>query len=136
MSLSLRATAELAILGVVAAAAGGTVAYILRRRPRRDPQDYERRRRELVNRSGRMGDGYVTDVAGETVYYTYSVRGADYTASQDLTELRELLPENLESIVGPVTVKFLPANPGNSIVVCDNWFGIRAKRRRILLKGA
>jgi hypothetical protein len=135
VSASLRVSAELAALGTLAVAAASSAVYILRR-ARRDPRERERRRLHLINRRGRMGDGYVTDVSEQALYYTYSVGGVEYTASQEIAELRELLPENLDSIIGPVTLKFLPANPGNSIVVCKNWFGIRAKRRRVLQKGA
>jgi hypothetical protein len=131
----LRVSAELAVLGAVAVAAAGSAVYILQR-SRRDPRERERRRLAAVNRLGRMGDGYIVDVSEQSLYYTYSVWGVEYTASQDITELRDLLPENLESMIGPVTLKFLPANPGNSIVVSENWFGIRAKQRRLLQKGA
>jgi hypothetical protein len=132
---SLRVSAELAVLGAVAAAAAGSAAYILSH-SRRDPKEAERRRLAKINRSGRMGDGWVVDISEQALYYTYSVGGVEYTASQDITELRDLLPENLESLIGPVTLKFLPANPGNSIVVSEKWFGIRARQKRLLKKGA
>ncbi len=135
MPATLRVSAELAALGVVAAVAAGSAAYILTH-SRRDPKQAERRRLAKINRLGRMGDGWLVDVSEEALYYTYSVGGVEYTASQDVTELRDLLPENLESIVGPVTLKFLPANPGNSIVVSEKWFGIRAAQKRLLQKGA
>ena len=135
MPLSLRVSVEFAALGVVAVAAAGSAAYIIRR-SRRDPKERERRRIALIGRSGRMGDGSVFDVSEQSVYYTYSVRGVEYTASQDITEFRSSLPENLESMIGPVTIKFLPGNPGNSIVVSENWLGARARQKRLLQKGA
>lgn len=72
-----------------------------------------------------MGDGHITDVSEQAVYYAYSVGGVYYTVSQEISELRDSLPENLESVIGPVTLKFLPGNPGNSIVVSEDWLGIR-----------
>lgn len=50
--------------------------------------------------------------------------------------MRDSLPENLESVIGPAILKFLPENPGNSIVVGEDWSGIRIGLRRVLQKGA
>ena len=127
----MRATLELVLLGALAGAGATAIAVILRR-CRRDPVERERQRRWLVSRSGRLGDGFVTDVGEHSLYYTYTVRGVDYAASQDITAVRELLPENLENLIGPVTLKFLPDNPGNSIIVCEDWLGLRVKPRMIL----
>lgn len=83
-----------------------------------------------------MGDGYITDVSEDAVYYTYSVHGVEYAASQEIAPIRDLLPEDLNTLIGPVTLKFLPTNPCNSIVVAEEWLGLRARPRRMLLKGA
>jgi hypothetical protein len=49
----------------------------------------------------------------------------EYTASQDISKLRDRLPEDPQTWIGPVTIKYLPRNPANSIVVCEDWSGFR-----------
>lgn len=96
-------------------------------RGRPDAAEIERRRRASVNRHGRMVDATIMDVQGNTIWFTYTVRGMTYTACQDVTALTHLLPENLLSILGPATAKYHLANPANSIVVCEEWSGIRLR---------
>ena len=86
----------------------------------------ERRRRQRVNRQGRLGDATVTEVTENTFYYSYSVGGAHYTASQDISALRESLPASPERLIGFASVKYSPRNPANSILVCEEWSGLRA----------
>lgn len=93
-------------------------------RIRRDPKDRERRRRSIVEQYGRLGDAMITEVSGDTLYYSYSVRGVVYTASQDISQLKEVLPDEPERLIGPVTLKYTPRNPANSIVVSENWSGV------------
>jgi hypothetical protein len=57
--------------------------------------------------------------------YKWSWRGVDYEASQDVRHFVDRLPAAGETLMGPVTVKFLPSNPANSIVVSENWSGFR-----------
>ena len=64
-------------------------------------------------------------MTGETVYYSYSVRGVGYTAAQDVGPVRDLVPCALDRLIGPVSVKYLPANPANSIIICEDWSGLR-----------
>lgn len=130
----MRASTEIALLGAVAASGMAALAWVLWN-SKRDPAERELRRRSLISLQGRMGDGYITDVSDTAIYYTYCVRGVEYAASQDITTFRETLPEKLESLIGPVTLKFLPNNPGNSIVVCESWRGVR-KKPQMLLKQA
>ena len=113
--------ALLAVL-VAAALAGGLVLAF---RKRRDPQERERLRRLAVNERGRLADGYIVEATGTTVFYTYSVRGVAYTASQDVSTLGELISGATERLIGPVTLKYLAANPANSIVICEHWTGLR-----------
>lgn len=117
-------TVQLILLGLLAVALVALLVWILLRL-RISPAERERRRRLQVNASGRMGDGIVTDVQEKTLYYSYTVRGVDYNASQEVDALAEQLPEGLESLVGAVTVKYSPANPANSIIVCEQWSGLR-----------
>jgi hypothetical protein len=113
---------QLALLSVIVAA-GSAAAYIVVKRSHKSPAERERHRRVTVNSLGRLIEGVVMEVKEETVYYAYSWRGIDYETSQDLTALSALLPSGSDSLAGPVTVKFLPRNPYNSIVLCEAWSG-------------
>lgn len=94
---------------------------------RRDPEEKERRRRIEVSSTGRLGDAEITDVQGNSVFYSYSVRGVAYTAAQDISCLKNLLPDQPERLIGPVMLKYAPGNPANSIVVCEDWSGLRSR---------
>ena len=100
--------------------------YILFR-IRRNPKDKEKRRRLAVNLNGRLGDATITDVHGETVFYSYTVRGVVYTASQDISQLREHIPVDPDRLIGPVLFKYAPRNPANSIILCEEWSGLRIR---------
>jgi hypothetical protein len=95
-----------------------------------------RLRRLTVNRSGRMGDAMITDVSDEILFYAYSIRGVEIAASQDVTTLREFLPADFSTLVGPVTLKFMPKNPFDSIVICEEWSGFRKTQTPFVQKGA
>ncbi len=105
--------------------AGGTYAA-LRRRPA--PELRERRRRLEVSANGRMADGTILDLRGNELFYSYTVRGIEYTAAQDISELRARVPEDSTAIAGPATVKYQSRNPANSIVVAEDWSGLRGRR--------
>jgi hypothetical protein len=123
----MRPTLEL-LLGVCfAAAAGGT--WMIRRHfaQRKDP---EVRRREFIDRRGRLIEGTVTDYHGGVIVYTWSWRGVDYEASQDCRALLHRLPESKDALIGSVTVKFIPSDPANSMVVSENWSGFHRRVRR------
>jgi hypothetical protein len=107
----------------VIALVGLTIWIVLKRRI--PPAERERRRRLAVMKTGRMGDAMITDVQEEALYYTYLVRGVEYIASQDISTLRNLLPENLGLLVGPATLRYTPRNPANSILLCEEWSGVR-----------
>jgi hypothetical protein len=116
------------VLGlVVAAAIVALAARLLRRRP--SAEEIEKRRRTELNAKGKLGDGEVVDIEGVAIVYSYSVGGVGYTASQDVSALEALMPENTMSLIGPALVKFDPRNPANSIVLCEEWCGVgqRAK---------
>ena len=89
------------------------------------PEKRERRRRLLVNSRGRLGDGIMTDVGSDVVYYSYAVAGVEYRASQTISTLTEFLPADRDRLIGPVTLKYSPRNPANSIVLCEFWSGLR-----------
>jgi hypothetical protein len=98
-------------------------------RVRRDPKDGELRRRLIVNQYGRLGDAIITEVADDTLYYSYSIRGVEYRASQDISQLKQVLPDEPERLIGPVTLKYTPRNPANSIVVSENWSGLHCAQK-------
>ena len=121
-----------AVAGVILSAVAAGRWYASRRRV--SPADRERRRRALVNLEGRMIDAEVTDINDEVVFYSYSVRGVDYLASQEIVHIRHLMKEDLGSLVGPATVKFMNQNPVNSIVVCEDWNGFSRGKKKSTLK--
>ena len=55
--------------------------------------------------------------------------GVVYTASQDVAALQQLLPRDIMTMVGHVSVKFDPRSPANSMVVCEEWSGLAAAGR-------
>jgi len=112
---------------VVVAAALMALGLIIIFRIRRTPKDKEMRRRLSVNLHGRLGDATITEVQDNTIFYSYSVGGVAYTASQDITQLRPRIPSDLERLIGPASLKYSPRNPANSIIVCEEWSGLRAK---------
>lgn len=111
----------------VAAIAVSAVGAVILMRSRPGAAERERRRRLEVGRRGRMSDGIVTDVVGQTAFFSYSVMGVEYTASQDLSALRHRLPEDLTTLIGPVTLKYLATNPANSIIASEEWCGFHAR---------
>ena len=108
---------------------GAAIFYLVRNYFRRRPtlDEMERRRRGILHREGKMGDGEIVDVetASASIVYSYSVAGVTYTASQDMSALQSLLPPDAMTMIGPVSVKFDPRNPANSIVLCEEWSGLR-----------
>lgn len=88
--------------------------------------DKEMRRRLNVNAHGRLADATITEVQDDTLYYSYSVGGVSYTASQDVSQLRERMPPDPNRLIGrPASLKYAPRNPANSIIVCEDWSGLR-----------
>lgn len=103
-------------------------------RPRRmSPEDMERARRQGLAANGRIIDGIIVDTplyhAEETaagqpalISYRYSLAGVAYECAQDVSLF-------IDELVGlkadlPVSVKYDPRNPANSIVVAENWSGL------------
>ena len=97
--------------------------------PAPTPEELERLRRLAIHRGGKMGDGEIVDVDDNAIVYSYSVAGVVYTASQDATELRAIMPPDPMSMIGPVMIKFDPRNAANSIVLCEEWSGLRTPRK-------
>jgi len=100
------------------------------RRSRISPDEKERRRRFMLLSAGKMGDANLLDIHEGLLVYSYAVRGVEYTASQDVSALKQLVPQDLSEI-GPVGVKYLPENPANSIVLAEDWTGLRLGKTKI-----
>ena len=109
------------------------VGYILRTR-RRTPEQLEQERRLRLSTHGRIIDGTVIDAqemansAGNAVQlliYRYDVSGVSYEASQDITHLRQFVDIHTCQIGLPSSVKYDPQNPGDSIVISEEWSGLR-----------
>jgi|SRR5579863_1224504 hypothetical protein len=118
---------QLAILAGVALALIALGAWIALRMAQRNPEKREKRRRLRVHQIGRLGDALITEAADDLLYYTYSVQGVEYHASQEIAALRDLLPAEPGRLVGVANLKYSPRNPANSILICEEWSGLRVK---------
>ena len=97
-------------------------------RQRTSPDEAERERRETVHRIGRLLDATVTDIQDSTIFFTYSVGGIEYQATQHVSSLADRMPDDAHHLLGPATIKYVPSNPANSIVICEKWCGLRVNR--------
>lgn len=132
-------------------AAGGIVVW--RRRPK-DPEEIERRRRLHLSQMGRIAEGHVIEIAEDgqitsdplrlppatgrggaraagngtrhhrIVFYRYSISGVTYETAQDVTGLDAKFAMDALVAGQPISVKFDPANPSNSILMADDWSGL------------
>ena len=109
------------------------VSYVLRKR-RKTPEQLERERRLRISKHGRIIDGTVIDAqemnddgrgAVQLLIYRYDVSGVSYEASQDITYLRQFVDIHACQVGLPSSVKYDPQNPGNSIVISEQWSGLR-----------
>ena len=113
------------VIGAVSlsAIAAGVLIVV---RIRRKPKDKEKLRRLEVNSSGRLGDATIMEISDDVIIYEYSVGGLTYTASQDISQLRELIPADSHRLIGrPASLKYSSQNPANSILLCEEWSGLR-----------
>ena len=119
--------------------AGGSVTllggYVLLRRKPKSPEEIERERRAWLETTGRITDGTVIDVqelepadghhSAVMLIYKYDVAGVSYECSQDVTYLRHWINLHSCRLGLHTSVKYDPQNPGNSLVVSENWMGLR-----------
>lgn len=119
------------ILGIAAAA---LVTYVLFYREPKAPKDEEKERRAWLEQTGRITDGTVIDVqeipgalhkSAVVLIYQYDVAGVSYECSQEVTYLRHLINLHSCRLGLHTSVKYDPQNPGNSLVVSENWMGLR-----------
>ena len=124
------------IAGAVVCIGAVTTWLILRRRP--TPEEIERERRIQLVRSGRIIDGTILDIseleipAGEDhpreinfILYKYEIGGVAYECSQEVTALRDLVNPTELRLSFPCSVRYDIHRPENSIVVAENWSGLR-----------
>jgi hypothetical protein len=121
------------LLGGVVLVVGSAAWYWVRsRRPTPEQREYQRRQR--LSNMGRITDGTVVDFreVGEDnsspmrlLIYSYDVGGVSYECSQDVSALRRPFDVQACQLGLPASVKYDPQNPANSIVVAEDWIGLR-----------
>ncbi len=123
--------------GVVVGGAGLAWLFLSRRKT---PEERERMRRQRLSAIGRITDGNVVDVqevsngaSGTTqlLIYNYDISGVAYEASQDITHLGQLIDLNSVRLSLPISIKYDPHNPGDSIVIAESWTGLHNWSDRI-----
>jgi hypothetical protein len=116
----------LALAGVLAAV-GALIGYRAWQRSRVGPMERERRRRSALVARGKMGYAMLVEIRDDLLFYSYAVRGVEYTASQDVSALKPYMPSDF-SAIDSVSVRYDAKNPANSIVLSEEWSGLRACR--------
>jgi len=114
-------------LAVVLAGILALIGYRRWIRSRVSPVERERARRSALMARGKMGDATLVEFREDLLFYSYSVRGVVYTASQDTAGLTEHMPSDL-SPEGAAWVKYDPRNPDNSIVLYEGWNGLQSRK--------
>jgi hypothetical protein len=126
---------EITILSVIGAGLIALAVWIVVKR-HTTPEKRETRRRLRLHATGRLGDALVDEVGENLLYYRYSLRGVQYAASQDVTALRDRLPDDLSRLIGASGMKYDSNNPGNSILLCEEWSGLRIPSPAITARGS
>ena len=136
----------LVLAGGAFLAAGTAVVFSFFRRPA-NPHEAERRRRSHLNQIGRICEGQVVELveqpAGEAekgggsrrasanhggcrlVCYSYSISGVTFQTAQDITDLLDRIRFNGLVAGQHTSVKYDPSNPSNSILIAEDWSGLR-----------
>ncbi len=119
--------------------------------PAVDPEEEERKRRLHLNQIGRITEGQIVDLIEHPpelkaarkglfgasahpltdmrprhlVSYSYLISGVTYHTAQDITGLESQV--RLERLVAgqPASIKYDASNPSDSILVADDWSGLR-----------
>jgi hypothetical protein len=129
LALSLKVV-EVVALACAGAAVGLAAIFGYRawKRSRVSPAERERRRRNALVARGKITDATLVEIQDTVLVYTYLVRGVEYTASQDVASLGAHMPSGMGLGVGPVSVRYSSGNPANSIVLDENWSGLRGPK--------
>jgi hypothetical protein len=142
--------AEWKLVLALIAAAIAMMAYVFLR-PAEDPEDMERKRRMHLNQVGRIAEGQVVELVEHApqppprrkklfgskarplanlgprhlVSYSYAISGVSYHTAQDITGLEGQIRFDRLAAGQPASVKYDPSNPSDSILVADDWSGLR-----------
>jgi len=133
MTLLIATTWETAA-GLVVIVLGAAALVWLFLRPRPTPDELERLRRQLLSQSGRLVDGMLLDVRemeatdGRTLTmleFSYRIGGVEYECSQDITSLKDVVDPAQVRAGFPCSVRYQTGSPQNSIVLAEEWSGLR-----------
>jgi len=135
-SLSLRDPQVIGVLVAASLCAGGVIAWSkLRKRP--TEEELERLRRQQLVKSGRIIDGTILDISDidplesgrpggmQLILYRYTIAGVIYECSQDVTLLKDYVDIYQCRLSFPCSVRYDPHTPSNSIIVAEDWSGLR-----------
>jgi hypothetical protein len=133
MTLSSRVQWEIAA-GLTTIAGLGAVGLWLLLRKRPTAEELERARRGFLVQSGRIVDGMLLDVCEvdsedgrrlTMLLFSCRIGGVDYQCSQDITAMGQVVDPTKVQVGFPCSVRYQPGNPQNSIVVAEEWSGLR-----------
>lgn len=77
---------------------------------------------------GRVTEAEITQVQGAHIGYCYEVNSVTYHVVQDVHPFLHLLPGDSGLLLGPAIIKYSTGNPANSILISEDWSGIRMAR--------
>jgi hypothetical protein len=127
-----------AVAALIAALLAVSLWLLLRKRP--TAEELERARRQFLSHSGRLVDGMLLDICQveapakskneqprtlTMLLYSYRIGGVDYESSQDITEMSGVVDAAQVRAGFPCSARYQPGNPQNSIVVAEEWTGLR-----------
>ena len=118
----------LTALAAILVAALVLLGYRAWQRSRVTPEERERRRCAWLVATGKISDATLVEIRESLVFYCYGVRGVEYTASQDIARLVDKAAADFSG-VSAMSVKYDPRNPANSIVMSEEWSGLRGAAR-------
>jgi len=95
---------------------------------RRSPEERERARRIFLTTRGRVTEAEITHIHGAHIGYSYEVNSVTYHVVQDVTPFVQLLPRDTSLLLGPAIIKYSTGNPASSILISEDWTGIRIAR--------
>ena len=122
------------VAGVALVGAVAPLAWWVFLRKRPTAEELERARRLFLVQSGRIVDGMLLDVCeveaedGRSLtmlLFHYRNGGVDYECSQDITDMPGVVDVAQVRAGFPCSVRCQPGNPQNSIVVAEQWSGLR-----------
>ncbi|HEY0786640.1 MAG TPA: hypothetical protein VGD62_12280 [Acidobacteriaceae bacterium] len=134
--LSLRDPHFVGTLAAAGLCLGGLALYVATRK-RTTAEELERIRRQDLVLGGRIIDGTILDIAEldetecgrpggmQLILYKYEIAGVSYECSQDVTNLKEVIRIEEIRVGFPCSVRYDTRQPENSIIVAENWMGLR-----------